>query len=231
MNRLVVALITLTLGFQGLVAYKLFWKPEVVPAESIRPAPPDSVIDISGMPSEGSERAPIALVEFTDFECPFCKRHTTTVQDPLMERFVAPGRVKYVFANYPLMGIHPHAALMASAAICAGEQGRYSDMHERLFATQPTTRPFILTVARELNVQEPPLESCMDDTAKLDGILRRDIAAAEALGLKSTPSFAVGVLGKDRRVRVSTIISGALPLPEFEKVITGLLEQNGFAAN
>ena len=230
MNRLAVVLIALTLGFQGLVAYKLFWKP-TVNAEDVRAAPPDSIIDVSEMPSKGSDAAPVALVEFSDFECPFCKQHATGVQDTIIERFVAPGQVKYIFANYPLIGIHPNAALMASAAICAGEQNRYVDMHKGLFATQATTRSFILTLARELNVQEQPLESCMDDKAKIGSILRRDIAVAETLGIRSTPSFAVGVLGRDARVRVSTVISGAQPLSEFAKVLDGLLSGKGFAAN
>jgi len=90
----------------------------------VQDAPVDTTLDTGGMPSLGSGDAPIVLVEFSDFECPFCKRHARGVMALLRDNLVTTGRLRYVIANLPLAK-HANATKLATAAICAGAQGRY----------------------------------------------------------------------------------------------------------
>jgi protein-disulfide isomerase len=183
----------------------------------------DSVVDISGMPAQGAPSATLVLIEFLDFECPYCKQHANTVRGDIRKAFVDSGRLKYVVANYPL-DMHASAKLMAGAAICANEQGRFWDMHGRLFETQPSTAAFVLTLAQELDMANGRFQECME--ARTTQAIARDAAVAQALGVKSTPSFALGAVERDGRVRVSSLIRGAQPLAAFEQAIDALLDKN-----
>jgi protein-disulfide isomerase len=225
MSRITILLVATTLMLQGAVAYKLLSitpPPETVAVPRIHAV--DAVIDIAGMPAQGAPDAPLALIEFLDFQCPFCKRHAGTVHVDIKKMFVDSGRLKYVVANYPLVDIHPSAELMAVAAICADRQCRFWDMRERLFATQPSTTSFALTLVRELGIDDGSFEECM--AAGAQDAIARDMSLGQALGVQSTPSFAIGVVERDGRVRVSSLIRGVQPLRSFEQFISALLGEN-----
>ena len=223
MSRVAVVLVATTLTLQVAVAYKTFYKGKRTPQAAVQAM--DSILDVTGRPAQGSIDAPVVLIEFVDFQCPFCKRHADSVRGNIKEKFVDPGRVSYVAVNYPLSAIHPSAELMAGAAVCADEQGRVWDMHARLLATQPTTADFVLALASELRIDQLAFKECVDVRAR--PTVARDVSVAQALGVQSTPTFAVGLRERGGRVRISSMIHGSQPFSVFEQVIEPLLNTGG----
>jgi protein-disulfide isomerase len=113
-------------------------------------APPGLVLDISALPAKGSTSAKIVMIEFSDYECPFCARFSNGVARELHEKFIANGKIRYSFANHPLP-IHPNALKLAKLAICAGEQNRYWEMHDALFSNLPKSKEAALMLAVALH--------------------------------------------------------------------------------
>src|SRR5690606_19329787 len=93
-----------------------------------------TAIELDGAPERGSAAAPLVLVEFSDYQCPFCRRHAQQVLPELLKHYVDAGRVRYVMKQFPLVSLHPQAELAARAALCAGDQGDYWEMHDALFS-------------------------------------------------------------------------------------------------
>jgi protein-disulfide isomerase len=100
-------------------------------------APPQNVVlDLSGKPSQGEATAKLTLIEFSDFQCPFCGRHDRDTAPQIDKEYVTTGKLRHVFLDFPLESIHKVAFKAAEAANCAGEQGKYWEMHHRLFENQ-----------------------------------------------------------------------------------------------
>lgn len=91
---------------------------------------------VAGAPFMGRADAPVTLVEFSDFQCPYCRRHAERVLPRLIEQYVETGKVKYVMRQFPIEQLHPFAIKASEAALCAGDQGKYWQMHELIFANQ-----------------------------------------------------------------------------------------------
>src|SRR6266849_1457871 len=108
--------------------------PAARPAADALPTAP---INVTGEPFKGAANAKVALIEFSDFQCPFCGRYDKDTYPQLLKDYVDTGKVKYVWRDYPL-DFHRNAEKAAEAARCAGEQGRFWEMHDRLFANQQT---------------------------------------------------------------------------------------------
>lgn len=154
-------------------AYRLRFDPKTV-----------SKIDITGSPFKGDANAPVTIVEWADFECPFCARASTYIDDVIKAR---PARVKVVFKYYPLSG-HPHGELTARAAAAADLQGKFWPMHDQLFAKQAAglDEARIRSIAAEigLNLQKFEADWVSEDTKlKVD----RDRTEADRLNLQGTP--------------------------------------------
>jgi protein-disulfide isomerase len=163
-------------------------------------------VPTDGAPSRGPARASITIVEFADYQCPFCVRAEATVH--AVEQ-AHPGDVRVVFKNLPLP-MHEHARLMARAAVAADGQGRYWEMHDRLLSLKGAPdRAALDAIARDLRLDVARFERDLDD-ASLDARIDADAADATALGVKGTPTFFVN----GRR------IIGAQPAAVFEQAIT-----------
>jgi protein-disulfide isomerase len=140
----------------------------------------------------GPHDAPLTLVEFGEYECPFCAR-TTGVAAELRERFG--DQIRYVFRHLPLVDVHPHAELAARAAVAAGNQGAFWEMHDLLFAHQDQLEPEDLArYASQLGLDVDRFVGDLEDEATADRV-RVDVASAEASGARGTPTFFIG----DRR--------------------------------
>jgi protein-disulfide isomerase len=138
-------------------------------------------------PSKGSPDAPITIVEFSDYECSYCGSAEATVKRVLD---AYPGKVRVVYRDFPLF-IHPNAPKAAEAAHCAGEQQRYWDMHDLLFANQTALKVDDLKAgARKLGLDAARFDACLD-SGRTAGIVEVNRKAAEALGLDGTPTFFV----------------------------------------
>lgn len=98
-------------------------------------------LNIHDAPSKGSSKAKVALVEYTDYQCPYCARHATSVLPQIEKNFIKTGKIQYVLRDFSIASLHPHAEKAHEAAHCAGEQGKYWEMHEQLFSHQKALEP------------------------------------------------------------------------------------------
>jgi protein-disulfide isomerase len=225
-TSLPIALVSLTLLMQAVILYKQYTGG---PARNTRQSPirdaaSGTLIDVTGLPSQGDMAAKVVLVEFSDYECPFCARHAAEAGPEVYKEFVATGKLRYAFANLPL-DIHPRAKPLAVAAICAGQQDRYWEMRDLLFADKPKSNEEIAGVAKKLGVNVTAFNQCLETPGPLKQI-ERDVRLAEELKLTATPAFAIGLIGGSGHVKVEKLISGALPFETFKKTIVDILAKS-----
>jgi protein-disulfide isomerase len=133
----------------------------------------------------GNAKSPVMIVEFSDFQCPFCRQAERTVRD-LLARY--PGRVSLAYRDLPLTQIHPQAEVAAEASRCAGEQGKFWEYHDELFNASDLQPPALLEYARALKLDAKQFEGCLSSD-KYKAEVKKDIAAAAQAGVAGTPGF------------------------------------------
>jgi protein-disulfide isomerase len=157
-------------------------------------------------PFLGSESAPVTLIEFSDFQCPFCQRVAPTLKR-LRETYG--DKVRVVWKDFPLTQIHPQAFKAGEAAHCAGEQGKYWEYHDRLFAKQQELQPADLKKhAADLGLEPAKFDACLD-ASKYGERVRNGVAQGTRLGVNSTPTIYIN----------GRMLSGAQPYETFVAVI------------
>jgi protein-disulfide isomerase len=160
---------------------------------------------------------PIVVVEFADFQCPFCARHARDTFPDIRREFIDSGRVTYFAFALPLR-MHPLARKAAEAAECAAREGKYWQIHERLFQAPIALTPHdLLRAAQETGLDMGRFEPCLTDGAV--GAVATDIQQATRLGVRSTPTFFVGRLRKDGQIDAFKRINGAVPFGEFKAAV------------
>jgi protein-disulfide isomerase len=182
------------------------------------------VLGLGDGPFKGAPDARITLVEFTDYQCPFCARHHRATVPRLLEAYVTTGKLKYVVRDFPLKSIHPAAVKAAEAPHCAADGGKYWEMHERLFANPRNLSPDDLVQhAQALGLDTRAFAGCLE-TGKYAARVRQAQAEGERLGVRGTPAFFLGLTepNSDRFTAV-TAIRGAQPFARFEEAIEKLL--------
>jgi protein-disulfide isomerase len=185
--------------------------------------PTTAKVAVSGQPSMGSPEAPITVVEFTDYQCPFCLRFIKSTFPSLKEKYIDTGKVRWVALNLPL-SFHPHARKAAQAALCAGDQGKFWEMRTVLFQNpQKLGVEFLPGYARDLSLDVAAFEACLKGDSHLADI-ERETKAANAVRLTGTPSFIIGKTAPDEIS--GRVIVGAQPLNAFESAISQALEQH-----
>lgn len=171
------------------------------PERARRPAPgPDPEkaheIPVGGSPTKGSESAPVTIVEFSDYQCPFCARSEVLIEQVLREHG---GKVRFVYKHFPLLSIHPQALPAALAAAAADRQGKFWEMHAILFANQRALQPEQLKGYAEqlgLDVEKFEADRQAPEVRKL---VQDDVRLAQQLGVRGTPTiFVNGKLLRDR---------------------------------
>jgi protein-disulfide isomerase len=167
--------------------------------------PPRQAVSAADSPSKGSASAPIEMIEFSDFQCPFCLRADPTVQQVLS---TYGDRIRFVYRHYPLPN-HPSARPAAEAAACAGEQGKFWPFHDRLFASpSKLSDPDLKQHAADLGLNTGQFNSCVD-SHKLKAKVDADVKDGEEAGVNGTPAFFIN----------GRMLSGAQPFEEFKKII------------
>ncbi len=180
-------------------------------------------LDIAAAPSQGRVDATAVVVEFSDFECPFCGRHSQTTYRELLKKFVDSGLVRYVFRHLPLEQLHPSAVKAATSSECARQQGKFWEMHDRLFENQKSLAlSDLVNYAKSLGLDEAKFQVCMADGAATASV-RADLAEAERLNLTATPAFLIGEVTASGTVRITRRVDGAHPLPIFQAAIEAVL--------
>jgi protein-disulfide isomerase len=161
--------------------------------------------------------AKIALIEFSDFQCPFCGRYARETFPTLRKDFVDTGTVTYAYRHFPLSQIHALARDAGTAAICAGTHGLFWQMHERLFADQQAlAKDNLVADAIGLGLDRDQFSTCLGTPA---AILDEDLAEGQRLGVASTPTFLIGLVQADGRVRVTSRIHGAQAIAVFRSTL------------
>lgn len=227
-NRLVITMTLITLLLQGAILYRQY-QGSALPTSGpvsvpIKDAPAGLRMKLAGLPIQGSADAKVALIEFSDYECPFCARYANEVADGLRKEFVSTGKIRYAFANNPLP-IHPNAKSLATAALCAGEQDSYWPLHDKLFHLQPKTKTDVLTIVENLHLNPDKFQQCMEESSDSAKRIQEDMQTAIKLGLTATPSFAVGAIDTDGYVSVKKFIVGAQALTIFQRTLNEVLQK------
>ncbi len=174
-------------------------------------APPRADVGADDDPFMGPQDAPVTLVEFSDFQCPYCRR----VQSVLKRLMTAyHGQLKLVFRDFPLRQIHPEAQKAAEAAQCANDQGQFWQYHDRLFAVTELGVEALKQYAVELGLDAEGFNTCLD-SEKYSQEVQKDIDDAIAAGVNATPSFFVNGLP----------INGAVPFERFVEMVELALER------
>lgn len=203
-------------------------------ARSAPQAPPSR--DVSGIvfqlgdsPVRGQSDAPLTLIEFTDYQCPYCSRHFTATYPQIVSAYVETGKLRYASLNMPLESIHPLAFAAAEAALCANEQGRFWQMHDRLFRNQRALEPFNAHAAA-LGLDTQAFDACLASGRNAETV-RKNMAEAAKAGVSGTPSFVLAVSDSDNpaTVRGLRFIRGAQPYTAFQTLIDAELARNAAA--
>lgn len=189
------------------------------------PSPPqDIVLSVDGAPFLGEKNAKLTLVEFSDYQCPYCARHFSQTLPQLITEYVKTGKVKYVLRNFPLESMHPQAFKAAEAAPCAGEQGKYWEMHQRLMSNQRSLAPNDMPAhAQALGLDVAAFQQCLD-SGKQAARVRQDITDGEKAGVEGTPTFFLGWTEENaRKIHAKRKMDGAIPYANFRQAIESLL--------
>jgi protein-disulfide isomerase len=191
--------------------------------DPIAAAPVVATLNVKGEPFKGVSTAQIAIVEYSDFECPFCGKYTREIYPQIIERYVKTGKVRYYFRDLPLP-IHPNAMPAAIAARCAGDQGKFWEMHDRLFANQSAlSAKDFAEGAAALGLDQAKFSDCIG-TAKYGGAIRKVMAGARQMGIDGTPAFAIGTVGQGGEVvAISQVALGADSFEEFKTILDEVL--------
>ncbi len=174
---------------------------------------------------KGEENAPVTMFEFSDFECPFCQRNFIQTFPTIESKYIETGKVAYIMNHFPL-SFHPQAQKAAEAAECAGEQGKFWEMHQLLFGAgvQGGVTAF-KQYAVQLGLNKAQFDSCLD-TGKYAQKIKDNMAKGSAIGIQGTPGFAIGSEAEGFRT-----ISGACPATLFEQAINAELEGKDWAVS
>jgi len=201
----------------------LIWKIVLVPSDNRKReslAVPKSPVSIAGSPVVGDPRTRAVMVEFSDFECPFCGQFARETMPAIQRDYVSAGKLRVAFRHNPL-AMHLRAPAAAQSATCAAAQGKFWEMHNLLFA-----KPSLLAdedlkkKAMDAGVEKTAFEACM---TRGGNSVERDLADAKALGIQTTPAFLFGLEDQPGSVRISSVLTGAAPFSVFSKTLDELL--------
>ncbi|KAF6246173.1 disulfide bond formation protein DsbA, partial [Nitrosopumilus sp. b3] len=206
---------------------------EAVPTSQAKPTSQEQFgpqiirnISIDDDPMKGNPDASINIIEFSDFQCPFCAKFHETTLPQLEENYISTGKVNFVYRDFPIQSIHPNAIPAALASECADDQGKFWEMHDEIFKNQRIWQDLEILqsvalfkqYASNLGLDENAFDSCLDSGKYLDEITN-DLNDGRAYGVTGTPGFFVG----NEEIGFTKII-GAQPFSAFQRVIDEQLD-------
>jgi protein-disulfide isomerase len=161
---------------------------------------------------KGDPNAPVTIVEFSDYECPFCERFYSGAYQQIKTEYIDTGKVKFVYRDFPL-SFHQNAGKAAEAAECAGEQGMYFEMHDKLFedGVSGGVSDF-KNYAGEIGLNQGDFDTCLDSGSMAKEV-QNDFLAGQKAGVKGTPAFFIN----------GEMVSGAQPFSVFKEKIDAFL--------
>ena len=189
-----------------------------------KPATPKIIsLNVHGEPFRGDDRARVMIMEYSDFDCSFCAKYVAEIYPLIDENYIKTGKIKYFFRDLPEPR-NTNALFKAQAARCAGEHGKFWEMHDRLFALQPVPAgQDLVSLAAALDLDAKKFTSCLASERHAENI-RRSIAGAERMGLHGTPAFLIGTASEDGDfVRAAKVFVGAESYEAFKAILDELL--------
>lgn len=183
-------------------------------------------VPLAGLPAMGNAKAEVTVIEYSDYQCPFCARYFQETFAAIRKNFVDTGKIRYMFSNFPLDSIHPQAFKAHEAAACAGDQGKYWEMHTQLFNNQRALLPAQLEkYAANIGLDVTTYKACVS-SSKYAAKVRQEFNAASGLGIEGTPTFVIGRAGtSDVRMKAAKVLVGAQPFDVFKEAIDALLNE------
>lgn len=189
---------------------------------------PRPIIDLKGAPQKGNPDAVVALVEFSDYECPFCIRHFNETMPLIQKNYIETGKILYAFRDFPIDQLHPQAIRAHEAAQCVAglQSAKFWDMHNRMFGAPSQHTPAALeTTAAGLGVDTTAYRECIASGRTTAGI-RATGELASSFGANGTPAFFIGLIDKaTNQVKITKAISGAVPFAQFAQAIEAAMVQ------
>lgn len=156
----------------------------------------------------GSSTAKVTMIEFADFQCPFCARYAQETFPQINKEYIKTGKIRYLFYHFPLLG-HQYAQKAAEAAECAGVKGKFWEMHDKIFENQSKiSLNDLKQYASDLGLKTTEFNACLDESKFKDKV-ESDLKLGESLGVSGTPAFFIN----------GRLISGAYPFANFKQVI------------
>jgi protein-disulfide isomerase len=181
-----------------------------------------SSLSVRGETFRGDSGAHVAIIEYADFECPYCGEYERKVFPQILSDYIEPGKVKYFYRDLPLP-MHARALPAARAARCAGEQGKYWEMHDSLFARQNAlSTPAVLDRAQTLGLDQAKFTECLSSEKYTEDI-QKSVSEAQKMGIDGTPSFFLGVIEPGGDVTIEKRFKGAPPFDVFKSELDALL--------
>jgi protein-disulfide isomerase len=179
---------------------------------------------VADAPILGRPDAPVTIVEFSDYQCPFCQRFFATTLPELKRDYIETGKVRYVFRDFPLDQLHPQARKAAEAAHCAGEHGRFWEMHDVMFQNRAALgAPQLTAYSRRIGLDVAAFEACLA-SGRYAARIERGLTDGAAAGVRGTPSFLVGK-SQSGDIVEGTFIRGAQPVETFRRIIDQILAE------
>jgi len=165
-------------------------------------------VSAGNAPVKGSNSAPVTIIEFGDFQCPYCEVFFSQVLPQIEKNYIKTGKVKFVYREFPL-SFHQYAQKASEAAGCAGEQGKFWDYHDKLFENQNSLDLASLkSYAQQLHLNTTKFNDCLD-SGKTTAAVQEDVSDGSGYGVSGTPTFFINGI----------MVNGAQPFSEFEKII------------
>ena len=190
-------------------------------------APPpfkEAVVDINAGHIKGDRDAKLVMIEFSEYQCPFCGRFVRETMPQIQKGYIDTGKIRYVFMDFPLP-MHAQAMKASEAALCAADQGKFWEMHDRLFANQNALSPEALSkYAEALGLDMTQFKECLD-SGKHAAQIKATMAEGQKAGITGTPGFFFGSIEADGKVRATGNLTGAVPYANFKDAIDEMLER------
>ena len=223
----VFATIVLTVAAVLVIRTQLRGEKPVSGGAKVIPIPSDP-LDMDGFAAKGPTSASLGIVAFSDFQCPFCGRFARDIFPELDREYIQTGRLRFIFRYLPLQ-IHDVAFHAATAAECAAREGKFWDLHDRLFASDPRqmSADAVNAMAAAAGLAPDRLAACAGGDAPER--VRKDADLAKRLGIGSTPVFLLGSMLPDGRLKVTAAIPGARPVHDFRAQLDALLQPPSLA--
>ncbi len=195
-----------------------------IPPLRRQPPPQSVVLSVAGEPYKGKKDAKLTLIEFSDYQCPYCARHVKNTLPRLEKEYIRTGKLKYVFRDFPIPQLHPQAPKVHEAANCAGRQNKYWQIHDIFFRNRkslPVSK--LKEFARTLGLDMAKFDKCLDSGEEAAEV-RKDQADARKAFVRGTPTFFLGYTApKGGKFRSVNRLIGAQPYSRFKVAIDALL--------